>query len=95
MPKRPILKYRRQETEDEVVARIAAMTGESASVVRIFARISAPENRHLFTKETVLKAFAKVDTTPHAPSVATLPRLVRRETSKSVQGLENPCSGQT
>lgn len=67
MPNRPLLKHHCQETEDEAIARIAAVTGKSASVVRIFARISAPENRHLFTKEAVLKAFAKVDTTPHAP----------------------------
>ncbi|WP_177219054.1 hypothetical protein [Polaromonas sp. OV174] len=52
------MKYRRKETKDEVVARIAAMTCESVSDLRLFAKISAPENRHLFTKEAVFRAFA-------------------------------------
>jgi len=67
MPKRPPPKHHYQDSEDEAIARIATMTSESASVLRLFAKISAPKNRHLFTKEAVLKAFAKVNTTPHAP----------------------------
>lgn len=50
----------RQESRDEVVSRFAKKTGVKPSVASTFAKISAPENKHLFSAEAAAKAFAHV-----------------------------------
>ena len=42
----------------DLVQRVTDKTGVCADVVRVFAKISAPENAHLFTAEAAHKAFA-------------------------------------
>lgn len=45
---------------DVLVRRISEQTGAPVGVVRTFAKISSPENAHLFTAEAAHKAFAHV-----------------------------------
>ena len=49
---------RGQEAVVDPIQRITDKTGAPINVVRTFAKISAPENAHLFTAEAAHKAFA-------------------------------------
>ena len=46
---------------DDEIQRISEKTGTPPEVVRIFGKISAPENAHLFTTEAATKAFANIN----------------------------------
>ena len=50
-----------KKVSDDEIQRISAMTGVAPGVVRTFAKISAPENAHLFTTEAATKAFANIN----------------------------------
>jgi hypothetical protein len=52
------ISYRGQGSAVDPIQLVANKTGAPASVVRTFAKISAPENAHLFTAEAAHKAFA-------------------------------------
>ena len=49
---------RGQGVAADPVQQVADKTGAPIGVVRTFAKISAPENAHLFTAEAAHKAFA-------------------------------------
>ena len=49
---------RGQGVAADPVQQVADKTGTPLNVVRTFAKISAPENAHLFTAEAAHKAFA-------------------------------------
>jgi len=49
-----------QESPTDAVSSFAAKANVSPAVARTFAKISAPENKHLFSAEAAVKAFAHV-----------------------------------
>ena len=52
------LTHRGQGVAVDQIQRVADKTGAPVGVVRTFAKISAPENAHLFTSEAAHRAFA-------------------------------------
>jgi hypothetical protein len=51
-----------KETDVDAVQRISAATGAKTSVVRTFAKLSAPENSEMFTAKAAHKAFQHLKT---------------------------------